>query len=56
MRGSLTRLVINLDIQGWVDKSENKYDNLKCLFGDEVKWTSPFLSLFVGLAFLRRGR
>ena len=39
----------------WDAKAENMYDNLKCLFGEEVKWISPFLSLVAALAFLRRG-
>ena len=58
MEFSLFRLVMNLKIQEWEvrdDKVENKYDNLKCLFGEEVKWISPFLSLFAALAFLRSG-
>ena len=32
-----------------------KYDNPKWLFGEQVKWIGPFLSLFAALAFLRRG-
>ena len=32
-----------------------KYDNPKWLFGEQVEWIGPFLSLFAALAFLRRG-
>ena len=50
MKFSLFILVMNLKIQEWEvrdDKVENKYDNLKCLFGDEVKWISAHFSPFL---------